>query len=315
MKLDKTLEEIKLHNKSLTDDKFKVTREYFELRLQQENKLAKELTTQKQQIEKYKAKLKITKNISAEKIHKYAVKYKKVATVDNITKLAQTTFDDLISEFDYNCVFHYENNKEIILEYIHEVFKLYVYFTEVKNSLKSELKSFNMNISSSLLIQLVSEYNIFKRNLEVAAKLDYNIEDFKDILEEQQTLKPIITEFFLTIISNKSDNYIKQREKENKRLDNIKINDKMKKKINNIKQENKINSKETIVESIVSSAFKSLLEDEDIIKLQERSKENKRRAEERKLRKANMTKEEKRIYKENKKISQLVSEQMFGNVS
>ena len=172
-----------------------------------------------------------------------------------------------------------------------------------------------MNISSALLIQLVSEYNIFKRNLEVVAKLDYNIEDFKDILEEQQTLKPIITEFFLTIVTNKSDNYIKQREKENKRLDNIKINDKMKKKINNIKQENKINSKETIVESIVSSAFKSLLEDEDIIKLQERSKENKRRADERKLRKANMTKEEKRIYKENKKISQLVSEQMFGNVS
>lgn len=315
MKLDKTLEEIKLHNRSLTDDKFKVTREYFELRLQQENKLAKELTTQKQQIEKYKAKLKITKNISAEKIHKYAVKYKKVATVDNITKLAQTTFDDLISEFDYNCVFHYENNKEIILEYIQEVFKLYVYFTEVKNSLKSELKSFNMNISSALLIQLVSEYNIFKRNLEVVAKLDYNIEDFKDILEEQQTLKPIITEFFLTIVTNNSDNYIKQREKENKRLDNIKINDKMKKKINNIKQENKINSKETIVENIVSSTFKSLLEDEDIIKLQERSKENKRRAEERKLRKANMTKEEKQIYKQNKKISQLVSEQMFGNVS
>ena len=312
MKLEQTLEEIKLHNKSLTDYKFKVTRDYFELRLLQENQLTKELTAQKRYIEKYKSKLKTTKNISAEKIHKYTSKYKKVATKDNLIKLSLTTFDDIISEFDYNCIIHYENNREVIFEYIQEVFKSYIYIVSLKNKFKLELKKFNMSIPSVLLIQLVSEYGIFKRNLEVIEKLDYCIEDFRVLLEEQQTLKPIITEIFLNIVSKKSNNYIKNLEKENKKLNDTKTNSKIEKKIRIIKEENKKDTEEKIIKSILRVSVKSLSKDEEVIKLLQKSKESEKQAKERALRQANMTKEEKLIKKAKKKIGLAVFAEMMS---
>ena len=49
------------------------------------------------------------------KIHKFSVKYKKAVSSDNVDKIIKMTFEDLISEFDYNCIHHYENNKDIII--------------------------------------------------------------------------------------------------------------------------------------------------------------------------------------------------------
>ena len=173
------------------------------------------------------------------------------------------------------------------------------------------------DIKSLQSAYLAAQYKELKLNLELYTKYCYNINDFKTYLSEKHELSSIVEEFFLNEVKNINSNrdlkVICNKKDKQENLDYIsEVSRVNTPKVGN---KDKINSKETIVESIVSSAFKSLLEDEDIIKLQERSKENKRRAEERKLRKANMTKEEKRIYKQNKKISQLVSEQMFGNVS
>lgn len=240
MKLDKTLEEIILQNKSLTDDKFKVTREYFKLRIQQEDKLSTLSKIQSEQIIVNKNKLKLIKNISMEKIHKYAVKYKKLVSSENTERIINMTFEDILSEFDYNCAHHYVNNKDIILNYISEIFNLHLYMMKIKKELKAELKSFNRNISSALSIQLVSEYNIFKRNVEVITRLDYNIEEFKLHLKQQETLEPIITEIFIYHIERlRNKKHIKDVEKENNMISNIKINDKVNKNINIIKKEKK----------------------------------------------------------------------------
>lgn len=214
--------------------------EYFKLRIQQEDKLSTLSKIQSDQIIVNKNKLKMIKNISMEKIHKYAVKYKKVVSSENTERTINMTFEDLLSEFDYNCAHHYENNKDIILNYISEIFNLHLYMMKIKKELKAELKSFNRNISSALLIQLVSEYNIFKRNVEVITGLDYNIEEFKLHLKQQETLEPIITEIFIDHIERlRNKKYIKDVEKENNMISNIKINDKVNKNINIIKKEKK----------------------------------------------------------------------------
>ena len=305
MKLDNTLEEIILRNKTLTEDKFRVTREYFELRLQQEDKLSKLSQIQSEQINANKTKLKMIKNISMEKIHKFSVKYKKAVSSDNVDKIIKMTFEDLISEFDYNCIHHYENNKDIIVNYINEVFKLHLYALATKKALKVELKSFSRNISSALLIQLVSEYNIFKRNIEVAMKLDYNLEEFKSHLEEQQTLEPIITEIFLKhleCIRNK--NYIKDIIKENNTVTDIKINDKVNKNINIIKKEEK---KEDIIDIyvIVSNAMKNMESSTQIVSKDHEETQNKNSS------KDKLTKKQQEIKKANKEMGLVAARDLF----
>lgn len=214
--------------------------EYFNLRIKQEDKLSKLSKIQSEQIITNKNKLKMIKNISMEKIHKYAVKYKKAVSSDNIERIIEMTFEDLLSEFDYNCTHHYENNKSVVTNYISEIFKLHLYMLKIKKELKEELKSFNRTISTSLLIQLVSEYNIFKRNVEVITKLDYSMEEFKLHLEQQQTLEPIITEIFLNHIERlRNEYYIKDIEKEKNVVYNIKINDKVNKNISIVEKEKK----------------------------------------------------------------------------
>lgn len=182
-----TLEERILQNETLTEDKFKVTREYFELRIRQEDKIFKLSQIQTNQINSNKTKLKTIKNISMDKIHRYAVKYKKLVSVDNVDKTVNITFDDLISEFDYKCATHYENNKDIIKNYINEFFNLNICMLKIKNDIKLELKSFNRTVSSVMRVQLVFEYNIFKRNAE----------DFKTYQLEKEAVSRDIGEIFL----------------------------------------------------------------------------------------------------------------------
>lgn len=326
MKLDKTLEEILLQNKSLTDDKFNVTREYFKLRLEQEDKLSKLSRVQSEQINANKARLKAIKNISMEKIHKYSVKYKKAVNPHNISRVIKMTFEDLINEFDYNCLHHYKNNKDIIVNYITEFFNLYLYKLNLKKELKSELKSFNRTISSALSIQLVSEYNIFKRNVEVITKLEYNIEKFKVHLSQQQTLEPIITEIFLSYIEQTvNKNYIKDIEKENNIIDDIKMNDKVKESINIFKKEkvaeiykivgnivqqtpedsSNTTTKENVVEKVVEEILNRKGVNELIGKLYEQPK---------KTRKKRLTKEEKEILEKNEAISMIALRNMYGGI-
>ena len=122
-----------------------------------------------------------------EKIHRYAVKYKKSVNTDNVNKIVNIVFDDIISEFDYKCAIHYENNKDIIKNYINEFFNLNICMLKIKNDIKLELKSFNRTVSSVMRVQLVFEYNIFKRNAE----------DFKTYQLEKEAVSRAIGEIFL----------------------------------------------------------------------------------------------------------------------
>lgn len=258
MKLDKTLEELIAQNKTLTEAQYITTREYFKLRMQQEDKLSNLKKIQAEQIIQNKIKLKLTKNISMEKIHKYTVKYKRVINSENIDKIANSVFKDLISEFDYNCAYHYENNKDIIINYITEFYKLHSYMLDVKKELKSELKTFNRNISTNLLIQLVSEYTKFKRNIEVIEQIDYDFIEFKSILEQQEKLTPITTEIFLTRVDQiKNKSHIKDIVKEKEALEDISISNNVNKNIEVINSEIKSQKKKEIY-SIVHNAYRQI---------------------------------------------------------
>ena len=113
--LMEALDELILQNKNNTNKKFKLMVDYFNLRIQQEDKLYKISLSQTEKIKENRIKLKITKNISMEKIHKYVVKYKKTINSFNIDEVVKLVFDDLISEFEYNSVIHYEQNKDNII--------------------------------------------------------------------------------------------------------------------------------------------------------------------------------------------------------
>ena len=78
---------------------------------------------------------------------------------------------------------------------------------------------------------------------------------------------------------------------------------------NTIKEQN--STKESELENIVNTSFIELKDDEDVIKYKKRLKELEARAEERKLKKANMTKEEREKLKQKKKDNEILAAKMF----
>lgn len=191
--------------------------------------------------------------------------------------------------------------------------------SELNKRLNIELEDFKKqnDIKSVQSAYLVTQYKELKLNLELYTKYCYNINDFKTYLAEKHELSSIVEEFFLNEVKNiDSKRDLKLIHNEKDKQENLDyISEVSRVNTTKIGNEENVIVEESAVENIVSSTFKSLLEDADIIQLQQRSKELKQREEERNLRKANRTPEEKRIIKENKKISQLVSESMFGKAS
>jgi hypothetical protein len=205
MKLDKTLEEIKLHNKSLTDNKFKVTREYFELRLRNDEQLSNLKILHNKQKTELNYNIKMLRTISKQKIDFNVSLYKdNVKNRNDIKIISDKVYNDLIMSFERSNNIYYVNNKEAIMNYIITLYTIKVEMDELNKSLNENICDFKKqnNIKSAQSAYLISQYKELKTNLDIYSKCCHNINDLKSYLAEKEELSSIVEEIFLNEVKN-----------------------------------------------------------------------------------------------------------------
>lgn len=199
MKLDKTLEEITLYNNSLQDPKFKIAKEYFILRETQDKKLSDLKIVHKDM--KYTAcsKIKELKNISIQNIMLKITSHKKLVNQQNIKEISINVYDSIIKSFTYSQSQYYENNKDKILDFIFELYKIRLEYKSLQAELNLELKEFikENEINTYVLKALVALYNSTKENLAIYKKHCDDIDEFKKFKQEKDELSTIAEERFL----------------------------------------------------------------------------------------------------------------------
>lgn len=263
MKLDKTFEEIILQNKSLTDSKYVVARNYLTLRLNNDKELSKLKTIHSKQKSELSYCIKQIKNISIQKIDFNICLYKENIKDNNIDEISDKTFKSLISSFEYNCDTHYIINKDIILNYIKSLFKIKIEVINLNKGLTLKLNNFikDNNINKYNLVKLVSLYQEVKRNISVYKNSCDTLNDFKLYQSEKDELSIISEELFLTevkYINSKRDlDKIVNETNEQKDLDyKRKIAKHYTPRIGN-------NSKEFVVETLLSTKNTKNTNEED----------------------------------------------------
>ena len=204
MKLNQTLKEITTSNSKLTDTKFKISREYFELRLRNDRNLSNLRITQIENRKDLAKKIDEMKNISLQNINANIAANKKLVSQENVTAMTEKVYNDMISRFSYNITPYYENNKSEIIYYIRSVFDMRLAFQKYASELNEELKSFirEKSINTYVLQALVSLYNELKRDLSTYNKKCKDIDDFKRIQQEKEELSVISEEIFLQEVEN-----------------------------------------------------------------------------------------------------------------
>lgn len=199
MKLDKTLEEITLYNNSLQDSKFKIAKEYFILRETQDKKLADLKIVHKDMKNAACSKIKELKNISIQNIMLKITSYKKLVNQKNINEISINVYDSVVKSFTYSSSRYYENNKDKILDFIIEIYKIRLEYKSFQAELNLELKEFikENEINTYILKALVTLYNSTKENLAIYKTHCDNIDEFKKFKKEKDELSTIAEERFL----------------------------------------------------------------------------------------------------------------------
>lgn len=136
-----------------------IEKEYFKLRISNDKRIDNLKSVHNDMKKSAQQKIKDLKNISIKKINFNATMYKSNIKEDNISIISLKAFEALIGSFDNNNYIYYENNKEQILNYIKEIYKI-----------QSELKSLNKELNS-IINTFVKNNNITKYMLKEFNKL------------------------------------------------------------------------------------------------------------------------------------------------
>lgn len=233
MKLENTLEEIILQNKSLTEEKYKIARDYFKIRIQNTKDIEKLKISFNNEKAILVKSLKKIKNISVQVID-YNIsyfknevlakpKYNKSKTIEEVADIA---FNAMIARFEYKCSHYYENNKEEIINYMLHCYKAIKTCKEKAKELSNRLNEFkNINSSINFTVlnltynELVSIIKIYK-NKNICS----NINDLNNILLQRKDYNNIMNEILLTEIIEVDKNNIKNQQIEQNVIDkNLKI--------------------------------------------------------------------------------------------
>lgn len=307
MKLDKTLEEITLYNNSLQDSKFKIAKEYFILRETQDKKLSDLKIVHKDMKNAACSKIKECKNISIQNIMLKITSHKKLVNQKNIKEISINVYDSVIKSFTYSSSQYYENNKDKILDFIIELYKIHLEYKSLQAELNSVLKEFikENEINTYVLKALVTLYNSTKENLAIYKKHCDNIDEFKKFKKEKDELSTIAEERFLLGV---------EKIHSNRELISI-CNNTNKKNIFEYLLANaaetleptKIQSKE-----IEKSVEESMLNNKETMSYMNKLSEEPPKKE--KVKKSKLTKEERAIKKANKAIYTRVTSSMYGGL-
>lgn len=207
MNLDKTIEEI-LQNKSHNSEE--VLKEYFKLRISNDKRIDNLKSVHNDMKKSAQQKIKDLKNISIKKINFNVTMYKSNIKEDNISIISLKVFEALIGSFDNNNYIYYENNKEQILNYIKEIYKIHNELKSLNKELNSIINTFvkNNNIKTHKLSHFVSLYQEMKKDLNFYSNYCDNIEEFNKFQEEKNKLCSSIKEIFLEEVNKIESNRI-----------------------------------------------------------------------------------------------------------
>lgn len=136
-----------------------IEKEYFKLRISNDKRIDNLKSVHNDMKKSAQQKIKDLKNISIKKINFNVTMYKSNIKVDNISIISLKVFEALIGSFDNNNYIYYENNKEQILNYIKEIYKIH-----------NELKSLNKELNS-IINTFIKNNNITKYMLKEFNKL------------------------------------------------------------------------------------------------------------------------------------------------
>jgi histone H3/H4 len=306
MKLDKTIEEIILQNKSRNNSD-EVLKEYFKLRISNDKRIDNLKSVHGDMKKSAQQKIKDLKNISISKINFNVTMYKSNIKEDNISIISLKAYEALIGSFDNNNYIYYENNKEQILNYIKEMYKIHIEFKNLNKELNSIINIFvkNNNIKQHKLAQFVSLYQEMKRDLNFYSNYCDNIEEFNKFQEEKNKLSSSIKEIFLDEVNKiESIRILNKMCKEKIEEDALEYKRKMSKhytpRIGNDGKEFVLNVMSNKVEGI------------DIEKIVEESiNQQEEPPKKEKVKKPKLTKEERAIKEANDEIGLRVARKMF----
>lgn len=261
MKLDKTLEEITTYNKSLNNPTGEVAKEYFKLRKTNDKRISNLKSVHKDKKLNLIYDIKQLKNVSIQKIDYNITLYKSSVKENNIFDISNKVYLSLINTFEYNISKYYINNKEVIINYIIEVYKMQLQIIELNKELNSTINQFikDNNISKYRLARLVTTYKTIKNDLQFYKKYCFDIEQFKQLQSKDDEITTFIEEFFLECVheieSKRTLNEIYKLNEQNKELDyKFRVSKEYTPKIGN-------NTKEFVTQSIIKETDESTHEE------------------------------------------------------
>lgn len=204
MKLDKTLEEITTYNKSLNNTTGEVAEEYFKLRLSNDKQIS-QLKIVHNSI-KIKEKLIITQlNLISIKRIDYFIKNSKnnVKEESDIQSTAVYAFTKMLEDFDYNNSIYYENNRDKIINYMIQMYKLKLEMSDLNIKLRTTVTQFIEinNIKSHTLAAMVTLYQDIKRGLKVYSDFN-NIDEYKKYHSIKEEISTFAEKVFLEEVEN-----------------------------------------------------------------------------------------------------------------
>lgn len=118
--------------------------------------------------------------VSIQKINFHITLYKNELNDDNIEEISNKTFDSLINSFGTNCDIYYRNNKDKILYYISECYRMILEVNMLIKGFNTELNNFIKinNINKYSLVKYVSIYNDLKTDIVIYTEYCKNIDEF-----------------------------------------------------------------------------------------------------------------------------------------
>lgn len=205
MKLDKTLEEITTYNKSLNNTTGEVSEKYFKLRLDNDKKLSLLSSTHNDLKNKERSIIANLNLISLKRID-YFIKNSKKNVKDecDIQTTANYAFSKMLEDFSHNNSIYYINNKDTIINYMTQIYKLNLEkkkFMLELNGILNEFITVN-NIKSHVLAVLVTSYQELKRELKVCADFNNNLEEYLKYRNIKDDISTFVEKVFLEEVQN-----------------------------------------------------------------------------------------------------------------